>query len=151
MVSQGQFRKDLYYRLRVTEIKLPVLKGRCEDIPALVNHFIEHYNQELNRNVAGVSPDAMKLLSAHPWFGNVRELQHVVEQAMIFSNEPIIEMNQVYPGLGTVQEENEKMEIEFALNNAAGNQTLAARLLGVSRRTIYRKIEEYGISDIINP
>jgi len=149
MVSQGQFRKDLYYRLRVTEIKVPVLKAHSEDIPALVNHFIERYNQVLNRNVAGVSPGVLKLLSIHPWFGNVRELQHVVEQAMVFSDKLIIERDLFCLGLGITEKGNdgEMGDLKFALKTAAGNKALAARLLGVSRRTIYLKIEEYGISD----
>lgn len=148
MVSQGKFRKDLYFRLRVAEVKLPALNTHSEDISDLVNHFITLYNQKFNQQVTGVSPRAMRALSSHPWAGNVRELQHAIERSMIFCNGPFLEQKYLPAALNIVTEESEKERIECALKDAAGNESLAAKSLGVSRRTIYRKIEELGISGL---
>jgi two-component system, NtrC family, response regulator AtoC len=84
LIAQGTFREDLFYRLNVVSIRLPALRERATDIPVLVDHFLGKFNERLKKNVAGVEPDALELLSAHPWPGNIRELENVMERAVLF-------------------------------------------------------------------
>ena len=87
-VRDGAFRADLYYRINVVRIHIPPLRQRTEDIPFLTRHFIERFAKQLGINVSGFEPSAMKLLLAHPWYGNVRQLENVVERAMVLSEGP---------------------------------------------------------------
>src|SRR5262249_41091536 len=91
-VKEGKFREDLYYRLSVVPIVIPPLRERREDIPILVDHFIQRYNVRFRKNVGGISPEGMKLLVNYSWPGNVRELKNVVERAMILEDEGMIEV-----------------------------------------------------------
>ena len=150
-VRRGEFREDLYYRLRVVEIPLPPLRARREDLPLLVEHFINYFNERFDRRIGGISTEAMAVLTAYAWPGNIRELQHAIEHAFVVCRQPEIgvahlprELRDAPPSLVPCLE-GEAARILAALEKAGGNKARAARLLGCSRRTIYRKIEEYGI------
>jgi len=145
-VQRGEFREDLYYRLRVVEIALPSLGQRREDIPLLVEHFVAHFNHRFKRHISRVSDEALALLTNHAWPGNVRELQHAIEHAFVICRDGVIGAEHLPQDLRkAVPFTGESARIASALEKAAGNKTLAAQLLGISRRTIYRKIEGYGI------
>ena len=153
MVEQGQFRKDLYYRLKVFPISIPPLSERKEDIPLLAKHFIDYFNVELKKEIKGIRFSAREKLINYNWPGNVRELKNVIERAMILSSGDFIQTN----GLileGSVlnpQEtlslvENEKKLIKIALKKADGNQTKASQLLGITRFSLRNRIKKYGVS-----
>ena len=155
-VKRGIFREDLYYRLNVVNIKLPTLRDRREDIPFLVNFFIEKYNQKYNMKVEGVSQRAMNLLIDHEWTGNVRELENTVESMMVISSPKIVDIQhlpqemrdligrpEVVPiKIGTPLEEVEREMLIQTLRATKGNKRKAAKLLGINVRTIHRKIGE---------
>ncbi|MEI6703262.1 MAG: sigma 54-interacting transcriptional regulator [Deltaproteobacteria bacterium] len=152
MVSQGKFRQDLYYRLNVVRMELPSLKERIEDVGLLVDHFMTKFNIKLGKNMREISDDAMKLLRSHTWPGNVRELQHAVEHAAIRCNNGIISVqnlpqdlidsvqNLSHPSTKTAH----NLSLVQALAMSNGNKARAARLLGVSRPTVYRHLKEDG-------
>jgi DNA-binding NtrC family response regulator len=150
-VRRGEFREDLYYRLRVVEIELPPLRERREDIPLLVNHFVAEFNERFGRRISGVASEALMVLSAAPWPGNIRELRHAIEHAFVICRDSEIALRHLPRELQTEALPTQPLlageaaRIMAALEKAAGNKARAARLLGISRRTIYRKIEEYGI------
>ncbi len=154
-VRRGEFREDLFYRLKVVRVELPPLKERRADIPLLVDHFLEKFNRKLHRQVTGVSEEVRRFFMAYPWPGNIRELENTLEHAFILSTGGVISREHLpadlagtLPALGASSGDNEAREIEairHALGQAGGNKAKAARLLGVSRRTIYRKIETYRI------
>ena len=148
-VREGKFREDLYYRLNVIDMHLPGLKERAGDVPLLVNRFLKEFGGK------SVSPDAMRLLETYPWPGNVRELRNAVEKMCVLSQSGEIgvddvpdEMKRDVPKMlstsGTLGE-TEKAKILAVLEEVGGNRTKAAERLGISRRTIYRKLEEYGL------
>ncbi len=150
-VRRGEFREDLYYRLRVVEIQLPSLRQRREDIPLLVEHFIAEFNARFGRRIGGISGEALALLTAAPWPGNVRELRHAIEHAFVICRDREIavphlprELQKAASPVATPVG-GEAARILAALEKTAGNKARAARLLGISRRTIYRKIEELEI------
>ncbi len=160
---EGRFRKDLYYRLNVIPLHLPPLRERPEDIPLLVKHFIEHYNREFKKNTLGASRAAMQALSEYSWPGNVRELRNLIERVMILENKEVIdvgdipreilgiqkqadiEQNFALPPGGVVLEEVERSLIEQALKRAGGNQSRAARLLGLTRDTLRYRLKKFGL------
>jgi len=148
-VKAGKFREDLYYRLNVIDLHLPALKDRAGDIPLLVNRYLKEFGGE------SVSPDAMRILESYAWPGNVRELRNAVEKMCVLSQTGVIGVDDVPDGIkpaaakllsvsGTL-EETEKAKILAVLEEVEGNRTRAAERLGISRRTIYRKLEEYGL------
>jgi two-component system response regulator PilR (NtrC family) len=158
-VEAGRFREDLYYRLCVFEIDIPPLRKRLEDLPALVEHLIHRHNLEMKTNYKGVDSATMRILMSLPWKGNIRELDNVLERAMILGNGEWIAPADL-PGHGSnaadgdyVNEDNltksvelyEKSHIERTLGKAAGDKIRAAELLGLSLSTLYRKIEKLGI------
>lgn len=160
MVEKGNFREDLYYRLNVVRIHIPPLRERREDIPPLVRHFIAQFNPELGKNIRGVDNATMKLLLSYNWEGNVRELKNVIERAMIFCDREVIarrdlpmELNESkkmsgFLGQGDLRQslkEFEKIAIISALEEVAFDKKKAASLLGLSKSSFYRKIEEFGI------
>ncbi len=150
-VRKGEFREDLYYRLRVMEVQLPPLRERREDIPLLIEHFIRDFNEHFGRQVTGISRNALAILAAAPWPGNVRELRHAIEHAFVLCRNSEICREHLprelwmASGPSQVTAGGEAERIVAALERAAGNKARAARLLGISRRTIYRKIEEFNI------
>ncbi|HLG21348.1 MAG TPA: sigma-54 dependent transcriptional regulator, partial [Candidatus Manganitrophaceae bacterium] len=165
-IQQKTFREDLYYRLNVFPIFIPPLRERKEDIPALVDHFISYYSKEMKKEIKNLSDDAMDILMAHPWTGNVRELQNCIERAIILSdgNELLPEHLGLrarpqgdvsfkdLPTDGTLQEVSaaatrlvESKLISKVLKETGGNKTRAAEILQVSYKTLLTKIKEYGI------
>jgi two-component system response regulator HydG len=155
-VRKGEFREDLYYRLKVVEIALPPLRERPEDIPHLTDHFLSKFNVKLGREVTAVSADVRKIFMEYAWPGNVRELEHALEHACILCGTGTITREDLpshfidFPGAGTFSvatgERSEAAQILDALEKTAGNKVKAARLLGIDRKTLYRKIDKYGIA-----
>ena len=154
-VSEGRFREDLYYRLKVAELHSPPLRERLQDLPALAQFFIDRYSKKLAKPVVGLSPSAIKHLSSHQWPGNVRELEHTLEHAFILCQQPIVTIDHLPPEIETFTVDDVELQgngniddpqvIIQALEKAAWNKTKAASLLGISRRSIYRKIKEHNI------
>ena len=155
-VARGQFREDLYYRLRVMEIKLPPLRERREDIPQLVSHFIQKFNRKLDKQIKTISEEALRALTNHDWPGNVRELENVIERAFVVCHQSTVTLDHLSDDLTVrsgsalggafpLREDEEVSSILSALEKTAGNKSRAARLLGLSRKTIYRKIDKYNL------
>ncbi|BBO92191.1 sigma-54-dependent transcriptional regulator [Desulfosarcina ovata] len=154
-VAEGNFREDLYFRLKVVQIHLPPLRQRKADIPLLTRHMIEKFNRKFNKAVKAVSSDVEKLFLRHAWVGNVRELENVMEHAFILCGQPIITLSHLpadlksqaggIPQFNSLERRSEAENIQKALEKTDGNKAKAARLLSMSRRTIYRKIEKYKI------
>ncbi len=153
-VRLGKFREDLYYRLKVMEITMPPLRERREDIPILVDYFIEKFNKKLNKHIINISADVLETFMSYPWPGNVRELEHALEHAFILCHQPTITIEHLPPDFIEFSEEqisplkesaDEAQVILQALEKAGWNKSKAARLLGLNVRTIYRKIEKYNL------
>ena len=155
-IRSGEFREDLYYRLKVVEIDMPPLRERMEDIPLLVEHFLNKFNKRLNREISGVSSIVSKIFMDYPWPGNVRELEHALEHAVILCRQNIIAADHLPAHLRNLKNvesislkgsgKDEFREILNALEKTAGNKSRAARLLGMDRKTLYRKMEKYNIT-----
>ncbi|MGD9124704.1 MAG: sigma-54 dependent transcriptional regulator [Desulfarculaceae bacterium] len=156
-VAQGRFREDLYYRLNVVNLEMPPLRDRGEDIIILAERFLTRFNQKNQRDLAGFSPAARSRLLAYHWPGNVRELINLVERAVIMAPGPLIELGDlplalqeadtvVESGLraGLTVREMERALIEKTLDATGGNRTQAAKMLGITRKTLQNKIKEYG-------
>ena len=176
-VRAGQFREDLYYRLKVVEIRLPPLRDRLGEIPILIYHFLSLFREQLKRNIHGISDQAMNALSLYPWPGNVRELSHVIERACVLCEGQTISLEHfpeeirapqpprdampamapqqgapdfippptltaINPYPPYISEKNELIDI---LKRARGNKSKAARMLGVDRSTLYRKLQRHNI------
>ncbi|MRR14448.1 AAA family ATPase [archaeon] len=153
-VASGAFREDLYYRLKVVEIKIPPLNRRKDDIPLIVNHYIEVFNKRFVRHITGISADTERLFREYPWNGNIRELIHTLEHAFVVCKKPVIEPEDLPPEireytatLHPAQKSTslEKEQIIEALRLNGWNKARAARSLKVSRQTMYRKIMEHQI------
>jgi DNA-binding NtrC family response regulator len=157
-VKAGSFREDLFYRLSVIPIPLPPLRERRGDIALLVEHFLRKYNQKGNREVTGISPAAMKMLSVYAWPGNVRELEHTIERIVILEDGDIIQPEhlpsfisqrqgefQVFTEEDHTLEDLEKRYIQFVLRRTKGRRQDAARILGINRKTLSHKIEKYSL------
>ena len=156
LVEEGRFREDLFYRLNVITIDLPPLRERSEDIPLLASHFLERYAQKNHKDVKGFSPRALELLSAYTWPGNVRELENAVERAVVLCRGETIdaedlprdiaeraqERSDITFSVGTPLKEVERRMIEATLAFTKGDKRLAAQLLGIATRTIYRRLSE---------
>ena len=154
-VSLGEFREDLYYRLKVVEIPLPALRERREDIPLLINHFLTLFNESYHKSIEKISQDALKIFMLYPWPGNVRELQHAIEHAFVLCNSPTITVEDLPAELKdySTQEEApappdrpkisslQPPDILQALAKTGWNKAKAARLLGISRPTLYQLID----------
>ena len=154
-VEQGHFREDLYYRLNVIPILLPPLRDRREDIPLLIEHFLEHLSVETDRQIEGVSADALAALMHHDWPGNVRELRNVLERGMVVAKDKLVQpedLGLTASGVRTeaydpnlTLDEVERRHITAVLQHAGGNVTQAARTLAIDRVTLYNKIRKYGL------
>jgi len=161
MVEEGKFREDLFYRLYVVVITLPPLRERTGDIPLLTQHFISELAGENGRTIQGITPEAMDILSSYSWPGNVRELRNVLERMIVLSRGDRLSVRDVPSNIrDTVPhrpggsaggelslEEAEKQMIARALKACNGNRTKAAKQLGISRRTLHRKLNEYGLHE----
>lgn len=154
-VEAGRFRKDLYYRLNVFQIVLPPLRDRKEDILPIASAFIAELNPVLGKQVQGIHPEAVRILEAYPWPGNIRELRNVIERAMILARGDEIRPEHLPREIRTQKgadaglmslEELEAAHIRRVIHAVGGNLKKAAEVLGISRSTLYEKIERYGIT-----
>jgi two-component system response regulator HydG len=154
-VQEHRFREDLYYRLRVIEIRLPPLRERKEDVPLLVEHFVRKYAAKDGKLVTGLEPEALAALVDHHWPGNVRELENAVERAVVLARGERVRRADLTPEIqhraaqdcvtftvGTTLQEIERRMIAETLRHTDGDKTRAAALLGITARTIYRKLEQ---------
>ncbi len=153
-VKESRFREDLYYRLNVFTIELPSLRQRKEDIPLLADFYIKLFAVKTNRNIKGVSKEALKILEAHSWKGNIRELKNIIERAVILEDSdyltinvlPIDIRNHITSTINSLElSKMEEQHIQKVLVFSKGNKTEAARLLNIGLTTLYRKMEEYNI------
>jgi two-component system response regulator HydG len=153
-VKAGDFREDLFFRLKVVEIKIPPLRERRDDIPLLVQHFVEKFNDKFSKNVSGISESVMELFMMYHWPGNIRQLENLLEHAFVVCQHAVITPRELpsdfMPGTKTHAEGGdhgtaEVSAIREALKQAEYNKSEAARLLGISRRTLYRKLEQHKI------
>ena len=158
-VQTGLFRNDLFYRINVIEIKVPPLREHREDIPTLAHHFIQKFSQQAGKPLRTISPDALARLASYPWPGNVRELENVIERAIILARgENKIEICDLPPGFQEAAESENLMDLEYAtkefakhhilrvLHNCGGDKKDAAKAMGVGLSSLYRKLEELGLS-----
>ncbi len=155
-VRNANFREDLYYRLNVVNIKLPPLRERKEDIPFLVQFFIEKFNKKYQMNVRGVSQRAMSLLMDYSWSGNVRELENTIESSLVVHTPEVLDLQHLPQEIREMKQEQEVISIKIGtpleeverelllqtLKATRGNKQKAAKLLGINVRTIHRKLEE---------
>jgi two-component system response regulator AtoC len=167
-VKVGRFRADLFYRLNVLSLHLPPLRERREDIPLLINHFVEIFSPRFNKQIKGVAKDAMEVLLNSEWSGNIRELENSLERAIALAEGDTIQLNDLppylfekadtHPGLfipqpelsiKQVSEQVERELIRRALERTGGNRTKAARLLEISHRALIYKIKEYGLDKLM--
>jgi DNA-binding NtrC family response regulator len=157
-VAEGRFREDLFYRLNVIEVRLPPLRERREDIPLLVQYFIDRISSEAGKEITGISEGALKVLLDHDWPGNVRELENAIERAVVTSRSPVLTEDDFsflqQSGAArrrwdvpqnTTLDEIEKMAISVTLDRTEGNVKEAAAVLGIDRSTLYDKIKKYEI------
>jgi two-component system response regulator AtoC len=157
-VREGRFREDLYYRLNVLPIELPPLRARPDDIPLLVNYYVDTFNTEFRKRLRGVEPDAMAALKAYGWPGNVRELRNVIERAMLLAEGPMLMVGDVpataagparlteqvaLPAAGIDLEQLERSLVVQALERSGWNQTKAAGMLGLNRDQIRYRVEKF--------
>jgi two-component system response regulator HydG len=158
-VQEGKFREDLFYRLHVIPISVPPLRERREDIPALINHFIEKYNTE-RRSVRGISPEALKVLTKYHWAGNVRELENAIQESIAMGSSdwirPIDLPDKIRRADRVIAASSsgvkplkdiEKEAIIEALRLTSGNKRDAAQILGIGKTTLYEKLKRYNIQD----
>ncbi|MFZ5468307.1 MAG: sigma-54-dependent transcriptional regulator [Myxococcota bacterium] len=174
-IEAGRFRKDLYYRLAVVPILLPALRERKGDIPMLASHFLDKYNRKLNKKIEGVADEALAVLQAYPWPGNIRELENLMERVILFSDGPLIGAKDLpepvrqggvasapaplaeaptAPGETSLKDivrmkaaALEKDLIAKKLEETGGNVTRAAKLLQISRKSLQTKMKEFGLRD----
>lgn len=161
-VEEGRFREDLFYRLNIIRINAPSLEERKEDIPLLARYFLERYNKELSTSVKGISAEAMSMLMSHQWKGQVRELENVLERAVLLTDHEYIqpadlpfdssitaksELLADDSSLNNVVSAFEKQYIQHMLNKFEGNRTETARALSIDPSTLYRKMEKLGIEE----
>ena len=158
MVKENRFRQDLLYRINTIEIELPSLHDRLEDIPLLANHFLKHYSAKYGKNISKISEAAMSRMNKHSWPGNIRELQHSLERAIILSNSSVLQPED-FNFSATVPKETdqqlnldqynldevEKLLIRKVLKKYNGNITQAASELGLTRSSLYRRLEKQGL------
>ncbi|PIE21023.1 MAG: hypothetical protein CSA66_00175 [Proteobacteria bacterium] len=166
-VDKGLFRQDLFYRLAIIPIELPALRGRAEDIPLLVAHFIDHFRKRVPCNLEGVEPDALAAMRRYSWPGNVRELRNAIERIIILHRDDTLVRAEhlpseiryasssgtprhlsgfVLPEEGVDLEQVEKSLLQQALDRTQWNQTAAARLLGITRYALRYRMEKFGLS-----
>lgn len=162
LVKDGRFREDLYFRLNVVRLQVPPLRERREDIPALVEHFVERFNREYRRNVKEIAEEAMDRMQRYTWPGNVRELRNVLERALILEASDRLELSHLpaeirlgrrdvssggiqLPEEGLVLDEVERSLIQQALARTEGNQSASARLLGLTRYQLRYRMEKFDL------
>jgi len=158
LITKGQFREDLYFRINVFPIYCPALKERPEDIPILIDKFIQHGARKSGKKIIGLAPETMEKLIAYDWPGNVRELRNTIEYALVLCHGGSIETKHLPPKIITYSEntkdkpidspifQQERQKLIQALQQTGGNQTEAAKVLGVSRVTIWKRMKKYNIN-----
>ncbi len=160
-IAEGRFREDLFYRLNVVNIHMPPLRERRDDIPLLVAAFLKEFAEENGRKIDGIEPRARSALYSYPWPGNVRELRNCIESAVVMSKGPVITCDDLPPtirsgaedanfikiSLGSSMADAEKEIIRGTLNHLRGNKSRTAEVLGIGRKTLHRKINEYRIEE----
>ena len=160
-VSEGRFREDLFYRINVMPIHLPPLRERRGDIPLLVGYFIDLFNKKLNKNIEGLTSESMSILIGYGWPGNIRELENIIERAIILAKDTLITPSEIPPSMTpspdrafseegedtlSIKKASKRLErrlIRKALELTEGNRTRAARILEISRPILISKIKEY--------
>ncbi len=153
MINSGEFRQDLLYRINTVEIEIPALRERKEDILTLANHFLDQYTGKYQKPGMTIDPKAVRQLETYPWPGNIRELQHAIERAVIMSRSRLLTANDflmpkkvVTPKESSLKVEDvEKNTIQQAISKHEGNLSKASEELGIGRTTLYRKMKKYGI------
>lgn len=154
MVAHKTFRQDLLYRINTVEIQIPPLRDRKEDIPLLIDYFLQVYSKKYKKDNIKANKSALRKLQHYPWPGNVRELQHAVERAVILGEDSQLSDTDFLvtpahdskkPSKPVTLDEMEEKTIREAMNHHSGNMSRAARELGITRATLYRKLEKYGI------
>jgi len=157
MVNENKFRQDLLYRINTVEVKVPSLKDRLDDLPLLIDHFLKIYCKKYNMPLKRISSSTLKRLEKHNWPGNIRELQHSVERAVIMSEVQVLEPNDFFlsqlddnsptdiSSTTLNLEETEKILIRKVIDKHGGNISKAAKELGLTRASLYRRIEKYGL------
>ena len=159
MVKKGTFREDLFYRINVIRLELPPLRKRKDDVPLLIDHFIERSNRIQHKNVPGITPPALELLMAHDWPGNVRELENVIERAFVICGGGRLTVSHLPEELTgrkalpqpsgpivSAVKLTESQSILIALQKHKYNRRAAAGELGIHRSTFYRKVKALGIT-----
>ena len=159
-VKAGRFREDLYYRLNVVHLKVPSLRERKDDLPLLINSFVNKFASENEKNIVGIDARAKSALFRYDWPGNIRQLQNCIESAVVMSNGNEITLEDLplsiseYSGdetisipIGVTLEEAEKTLIQQNLAANKGNKSKTADILGIGRKTLHRKLQEYGLDD----
>jgi PAS domain S-box-containing protein len=161
LVEEGEFREDFYYRIHVFEIHLPPLRERREDIPLLIEFFLQELSEQQNKQVTGIARDALQVMMQYSWPGNVRELRNALEHAFVTVDGETISLFDLPPEMRepehttapeqpaslAPEELKEKKQIAEALKQTDGNRTQAAKLLGTSRVTLWKKIKKYALAD----
>ena len=159
-VRIGEFREDLYYRLKVVEVALPPLRERLEDLPLLIDHFRQVFNKRFKKNVDGFSNEVLDRFMDYPWPGNIRELEHVIEHAFILCHGNTLTYEHLPIEIRAYPEADDKKTVSDstrresdlfaktldALSRAGGNKAKAARLLGIDRRTLYRRLDRHNMA-----
>ena len=155
MIDLKQFREDLYYRINAIQLEIPPLRNRKEDIPILAEFFLRKYKDQYEKPGLVLSDSAMDRLQKHDWPGNIRELEHTIEKAVILSDDNKILIEHLFPHVSALRstlpssslnlEENEKQVINRAMRDEQGTVTAASRKLGINRSTLYQKMKKYGI------
>jgi Nif-specific regulatory protein len=158
LVGQGRFREDLYYRLRVIDLPIPPLRERGEDAIELAASFLDDFRQQVGHGPRRLSSESLAAIRQHPWPGNIRELKNAVERAVVLGHAEEIspqDMGLATVGQGSVPSaemislrEAERRHIEYVLGRVGGNKAEACRVLGIGRGTLYKKLGEYGITDV---
>ena len=163
MIREGKFREDLFHRLNIIHIHLPPLRERKEDIPLLTDFFLKQLSETYNKAIQGIAPAALQLMMQHDWPGNIRMLRHVLEKAVIFSNSPTISAEEIAlaleissdaekptplnTNLATYLENMERQFIYYTMIITGGNKARAAKLLGIDRATLWRKLKRFGLAE----
>jgi DNA-binding NtrC family response regulator len=159
-VRMGNFREDLYYRLDVLRIEMPPLRDRNGDIPLLVSHFIKHACDDFKKNIRGMSSDFINCVEAYPWPGNVRELKNAIQRAVISATEDVLRIGNLPDRVSRNQDREARMTIRVGMTLAqvekeliirtldytGGNRSRTSEILGISRRSLYNKMDRYGLS-----
>jgi two-component system, NtrC family, response regulator AtoC len=162
-VAAGTFREDLYYRLKVFPIRLPPLRERASDIPALVKTFVDEFNRQFGKRITDVAPETMEILKKYRWPGNVRELRNLIERTVLLADGPVLQPAMLPSQIvgpvadpdpvvrlgseGVDFEALERSLLEAALRRAEGNRTEAGRLLGMSRHQVRNRLKKYGLDE----